>query len=155
MIVGDADAPRKRDIELFQNALSNVAEITVFGALGVTITLGEISGGRWAEGIVLALFLAIVARPLVIGLLLLPVRLDAGERAFVAWSGLKGAVPILLAAFALLGGVPEGRRIYDVVFIVVAFSVIVQGATIPYAARRLGLPMRRQDEPHEERMQAA
>jgi cell volume regulation protein A len=148
MIVGDADAPRKREIELFQNALSNVAEIVVFGVLGATITLHEIGGGRWAEGIALAVFLAVVARPAVVGLLLVPVRLRTTERVFVMWAGLKGAVPILLAAFALLGGVREGRRLYEVVFIVVAFSVIVQGASVPLAARRLGLPMRRQDEPH-------
>jgi cell volume regulation protein A len=145
MMVGDAEAPRKREIELFQNALSNVAEIVVFAALGLTVTLGEISGARWVEGLILALFLAIVARPLVVGVLLIPVRLHLGERVFVAWGGLKGAVPILLAAFALLGGVDEGGRIYDVVFIVVAFSVIVQGATIPFAASRLGVPMRRLD----------
>jgi cell volume regulation protein A len=143
MIVGDAETPLRREIELFQNALSNVAEIVVFVALGLTVSLGEIPGGRWAEGVVLALFLAVAARPLVVGVLLQPVRLRPGERAFVAWGGLKGAVPILLAAFALLAGVRDGRRIYDVVFIVVAFSVLVQGASIPLAAGRLGVPMRR------------
>jgi cell volume regulation protein A len=137
LIVGDADAPHRRELELFQNALSSVAEIVVFAALGLTVSLGGIPGARWAEGVVLALFLAFVARPLVVGALLVPVRLRPRERVFVAWGGLKGAVPILLAAFALLGGVREGQRIYDLVFIVVAFSVIVQGATIPFAARRV------------------
>jgi cell volume regulation protein A len=141
MIVGDVEAPGKREIELFQSALANVAEIVVFAALGLTLTLGAISGRRWAEGLLLALFLAFVARPIAVGALLVPVRLRVGERLFVAWSGLKGAVPILLAAFALLGHVPEGQLIYEIVFVVVAFSVIVQGATIPWAARRLGIPM--------------
>ncbi len=145
LIVGDADAPQRREIELFQNALSNVAEIVVFAALGLTVTLGEISGRGWVEGLLLALFLALVARPLAVGSLLVPVRLHTGERIFVAWSGLRGAVPILLAAFALLAGVREGRRIYDLVFIVVAFSVLVQGATIPFAARRLGVPLETED----------
>ena len=54
----------------------------------------------------------------------------------------KGAVPILLAAFALLAGVGGADRIYGIVFVVVAFSVIVQGATIPFVARRFGVPMR-------------
>ena len=143
MIVGDVDAPAKRDIEVFQNALANVAEIVVFVALGLTVTLGEIDGRGWVDGILLALFLGLVARPLVVAPLLLPVRLRPGERLFIMWGGLKGAVPILLAAFVLLAGVDEGRRIYGVVFIVVAFSVIVQGASIPSAARRLGVPMRR------------
>jgi potassium/hydrogen antiporter len=148
MIVGDAEAPAKRDIEVFQNALANVAEIVVFVALGLTVTLGEIDGRGWVDGILLALFLGLVARPLVVAPLLLPVRLRPGERLFIMWGGLKGAVPILLAAFVLLAGVDDGQRIYGVVFIVVAFSVMVQGASIPYAARRLGVPMRRvQDAP--------
>jgi cell volume regulation protein A len=58
------------------------------------------------------------------------------------WSGLKGAVPILLAAFALLEGVPSAERIYAIVFVVVAFSVIFQGGSVPFAARKLGIPMR-------------
>jgi cell volume regulation protein A len=86
--------------------------------------------------------LAVVARPLAVGPLLLPVRLRPGERLFVMWSGLKGAVPILLASFAVLGGVANAQRIYGIVFVVVAFSVILQGATIPYAAERLGIEMR-------------
>ncbi len=143
LIVGDARAPMKREIENFQNALSSVAEIVVFVALGLTISFGSLSGSDWAEGVAFAAFLALVARPLVVGGLLLPVRLRAGERLFVVWGGLKGAVPILLAAFALLAGVADGTRIYDIVFIVVLLSVVVQGSTIPLAARRLGVPMRR------------
>jgi cell volume regulation protein A len=58
------------------------------------------------------------------------------------WGGLKGAVPILLAAFALLAPVRDAHRIYGIVFVVVAFSVIVQGTTIPALASRLRIPMR-------------
>jgi potassium/hydrogen antiporter len=64
------------------------------------------------------------------------------ERLFVIWSGLRGAVPILLAAFALLASVEDADRVYDIVFVVVAFSVIVQGSSIPFVARRLGIRMR-------------
>jgi len=64
-----------------------------------------------------------------------------GERLFVMWSGLKGAVPILLAAFALLEHVDGAERIYGIVFVLVTFSVFVQGATIPFVAARLGIPM--------------
>jgi cell volume regulation protein A len=64
------------------------------------------------------------------------------EKLFIVWSGLRGAVPILLAAFALLGGVDESERVYEIVFVVVAFSVIVQGSSIPFVARRLSIPIR-------------
>ena len=143
ILLGDIRMPFKQQLEIFQNGLSSLAEIVVFVALGLTIELGAISWRTWLDGLLLALFLAVVARPLVVGPLLLPVRLSRGERTFVIWSGLRGAVPILLAAFALLEQVDEARRIYGIVFVVVAFSVIVQGASVPWAAERLGVPMRR------------
>jgi cell volume regulation protein A len=70
------------------------------------------------------------------------VRLRLGERIFVAWGGLKGAVPILLGILVLLEGVGGATRVYGIIFVVVAFSVVVQGSTMPYLARRLGVPMR-------------
>jgi potassium/hydrogen antiporter len=65
--------------------------------------------------------------------------LRAAERAFVAWAGLKGAVPILLAAYALVAGVSGSLHLFQTVFVVVLASVVVQGSTIPYAARRFGV----------------
>ena len=143
ILIGDADIPAKRAIERFHTSLASLAEIVVFIALGLTIDLTALGENhRWLDGLVLALVLAFVARPLAVGPLLLPVRLSPGERVFVMWSGLKGAVPILLASFAVLGEVANADRIYGIVFVVVAFSVLLQGATIPYAAARLRIPMR-------------
>jgi cell volume regulation protein A len=68
--------------------------------------------------------------------------LPRGEILFVMWAGLKGAVPILLAAFAVARHAPEAGRIYDLVFVVVLVSVVVQGGTISVAARRLGITPR-------------
>ena len=143
VLIGDVRAPYKAEIERFHGALANLAEITVFVALGITIDLTDVfSGSDWLKALLLAVVLALVARPLVAGLLLLPIRLRWGERLFVMWSGLKGAVPILLASLALLEGVDQSRRIYEIVFVVVAFSVIVQGSLIPVVAERLHVPMR-------------
>jgi cell volume regulation protein A len=142
ILVGDARFPGKRAVARFHTSLASLAEIVVFVALGLTIHLGSVfHEGVWWEGLVLALAGAFVIRPLAVGPLLLPVELTAGERLFVIWAGLKGAVPILLAAFALLGGVDHAERIYLIVFVVVALSVTVQAATIPSAARRFGVPM--------------
>jgi cell volume regulation protein A len=142
VLVGDADAPEQRAIEGFHTSLASLAEIAVFVALGLTIDLDDLADARlWLEGLALALVVGFLARPLAVGMTLLPARLRLGERLFVVWGGLKGAVPILLAAFALSAGVDDGERIYDLVFIVVAFSVIVQGSAIPYVARRLNVPM--------------
>jgi cell volume regulation protein A len=143
LLIGDLRAPYKAEIESFHDSLASLAEVVVFVALGLTMDLTSLADDRqWLDGLVLAVLLAIVARPLVVALLLLPARLRPGERIFLMWGGLKGAVPILLAAFVVLAGVADADRIYGIVFVVVAFSVIVQGSTIPYAAGRLGVPMR-------------
>jgi cell volume regulation protein A len=144
ILIGDRHLPHHREIEGFLSSLGSLAEIAMFVALGLTVDLTDVlDSGAWLEGLVLAALLAFVVRPLVVGALLLPVRLARGERLFVMWSGLKGAVPILLAALALIAGVDDGQEIYEIVFVVVLFSVLVQGTFVPYAARRLGVPMER------------
>ena len=148
LLVGGRRAPYKGEIERFHTSLANLAEIVVFVALGLTIDLGGLDTRLvWLDGILLALILAFVARPLACGLLLIPARLHMGERLFVLWGGLKGAVPILLAAFAVIAGAGHAERIYGIVFVVVLFSVVVQGSSIPFVAPRLGVPMRIAD-PH-------
>ena len=141
LLVSDIRAPYKGEIERFHTALASLGEIVVFVALGLTITLDDI-GGDLLDGLLLAVILAFIARPAAAGLLLLPARLRWGERIFVMWGGLKGAVPILLAAFALLAEVDDAERIYEIVFVVVAFSVIVQGSSLPFVASKLGIGMR-------------
>jgi cell volume regulation protein A len=126
----------------FENDLASLAEIVVFVALGLSISLGNVSGTHWAEGIALAAFTALVARPLSLGPLLAPTSLSRGEIGFVMWGGLKGAVPILLAAFAVARHVPDAHRLYDIVFVVVLVSVVVQGSSLSWAARRLGVTPR-------------
>jgi potassium/hydrogen antiporter len=141
--LGDADVPFRDQIERFNTSLASLAEVVVFAALGLTIDLTELlSSTRLLEGLALAAILALVARPLAVAPLLQTTSLRRHERLFVIWGGLRGAVPILLAAFALLAAVDDAERVYDIVFVVVAFSVIVQGSSIPFVARRLGIPMR-------------
>jgi potassium/hydrogen antiporter len=140
ILVGSVELPHKVEVEHFHTSLASLAEVVVFVALGLTINNVPLRG-VWVDALLLALFLVFVARPLVVAPLLLPARLRHGERLFVVWSGLKGAVPILLAAFALLEGVADAERIYGIVFVVVAVTVLVQGASIPLAARRFGIPM--------------
>ncbi|HST17804.1 MAG TPA: cation:proton antiporter [Gaiellaceae bacterium] len=139
LVVADVDAPFKHDIAVFEEGLATLAEIVVFVGLGLTVDISSITLGRVGEGLAIAAFLALAARPFVVGALLLPARLTNGERLFVMWGGLKGAVPILLAAFAVAAHVTDGRRIYETVFVVVLASVIVQGSTIPLAAQRFGV----------------
>ena len=142
IIVGDERAPYEDEIESFFTSLASLAEIVMFVALGLTIDFTGLSATVWRDGVVLAVVVALVARPVVVWALLLPTRLRVGERLFVAWGGLKGAVPIFLAAFAILAGVGDAQRIYGIVFVVVALSVVIQGSSIPLAASLAGVPMR-------------
>jgi cell volume regulation protein A len=143
LALGDLDLPYKAEIMRFQITLASLAEIVMFVALGLTVNFADLfDEGVWLDGLLLALILAFVARPLAVAPLLLPLRLRMGERIFVAWGGLKGAVPILLAAFAILAEVDEAQRLYEIVFVVVLFSVVVQGSSLGLAARRLGVRVR-------------
>jgi potassium/hydrogen antiporter len=142
LIAGSKDFVHKRETERFHAALANLAEIVVFVALGLTVDLTDI--GTWKVGgyaLVLALVVAVAARPVVVLALLAPAHLRWGERVFIAWAGLKGAVPILLAAFAVVAAVDQANRIYLIVFVVVIFSVVVQGSLIEVVARRLRVPI--------------
>jgi cell volume regulation protein A len=137
LVFGDAEIPAKREVEEFNRSLAGVAEIVVFVALGLTINLTGLTGSAWRDGAILTLALVFVIRPLVVAVTLAQARLKRGDRAFIAWSGLKGAVPILLAAFALLGGVDGAESVYGLVFVAVLFSVFGQGTLVPAVARRV------------------
>jgi cell volume regulation protein A len=114
ILIGDVRAPYKREIEQTTASLAGLAEIVAFTVLGLTISLPDVlrPDELWV-GVGLAGLLILLIRPLLVGLLLWPVRLTRGERLFVLWAGLKGAVPILLGLFA---GVPDATRIYGIVF---------------------------------------
>ncbi len=143
ILLGDEPAPFKREIERFHSSLAGLSEMVAFVVLGLTVTLHDVvASGAWIIGLVLAVLLAFVVRPLLVGPLLLAVRLTVGERAFVLWAGLKGAVPILLGTFVLAGGTADGWLGYHVIFVVVLFSVVVQGGLVPAVAARCQVEMR-------------
>ncbi len=143
VLIADLRAPYKAEIEHFHKALASLGEIVVFVALGLTIDLGSLDlRSVWLDGLAVAVLLTFVARPLVVAALLARARLTRGEKVFIAWAGMRGAVPILLAAFTLLEGVDHANRIYGIVFVVVMFSVVVQGSLVPTVAGRVGLQMR-------------
>ena len=143
IMIGDVSAPFKRDIERFHSSLAGLAEIVAFVVLGLTVSLPEVvTTNAWWAGLLLAVMLAFVVRPLLVGPLLMGVRLTSGERVFVLWAGLKGAVPILLGTYVLAVGGDAYRWAYEVIFVVVAFSVIVQGGLVPIVAERCRVRMR-------------
>ena len=137
MLVAEAEATRGKDIELVHQVLASLGEIVVFVALGLTIHI-ESLGFRsvWVDGLVISVMLVLIARPLVVGLLLTPLRYPVrGSRRSSPGPGC-GAVPILLAAFTLIENLPLAHRIYGLVFVVVLVTVLVQGTLLPWVAER-------------------
>ena len=111
--------------------------------LGLTVPITDLLARPvWITGLVMAALLVFVVRPLLVGPLLLAIRLSWGERAFVLWSGLKGAVPVLLGTYVLTSGQADEVLVFDVIFVVVAFSVIVQGSLVFPLAGLWKVPMR-------------
>jgi cell volume regulation protein A len=143
IVLGDERAPFKREIERFHSALASLGEIVAFGVLGLTVNLGDLTHTNvWVPGLVLGLSLALILRPVLVGLCLIPAKLARNEAAFVLFAGLKGAVPILLGSLLLAANIPGADRLYGIVIVVVAFSVLVQGGLVPSVVRALHLPMR-------------
>lgn len=143
ILLGDVRAPYKAEIERFHSSLASLAEIVAFTMLGLTVSLASLTrGNAWLVGLGIAVLLALVVRPVLVGLLLVPIRLNRGERLFILWAGLKGAVPILLGTYILTADVPDADRLYQIVVVVVTFSVIVQGGLVPTVAHLFHVPMR-------------
>ncbi|MEO6886366.1 MAG: cation:proton antiporter [Jatrophihabitantaceae bacterium] len=141
--LGDVRAPYKREIERFHSALASLGEIVAFLVLGLTVDLAELTRVQvWVPGVLLALVLAVVIRPVFVGLCLVPARLRRNELAFVLFAGLKGAVPILLGTMILATHAAHAQRLYGIVVVVVIVSVAVQGSLVAPVAGWLGLPMR-------------
>ncbi|GIW36584.1 MAG: K+/H+ antiporter [Meiothermus sp.] len=136
VVVGNSDFPRKTALLSFHEGNSWLMEIGMFLTLGLLVFPSQLPSVA-LSAIVLALFLMLVARPLAVWLSLPTPRFTWNEKAFIAWVGLRGAIPIVLATFPLLAGVEAAQKIFNVTFFVVLFSVLVQGTTLPLAARWL------------------
>ncbi len=142
ILLGDEQAPYKREIQRFHSSLASLAEIVAFVMLGLTMRVSAL--GRtdaWVAGLGLAALLAFVIRPVLVGLISLPVRLSRRERVFFLWTGLKGAVPILLGMTIAESGTAGSARAYEIIFVIVAFSVTLQGGLVPTVAHRLRIPL--------------
>ncbi|WP_428409610.1 potassium/proton antiporter [Hyphococcus sp.] len=125
-------------IRRFQVGMTWLAQIGMFLTLGLLATPSEF-GEIALPAIILALALIFFARPLAVWLCLLPFRFQRRETAFVGWVGLRGAVSIMLAILPVLGGVEDGRIFFNIVFMMVISSLLIQGWTIGLTARLLNM----------------
>jgi len=142
LIMARGDFIHKRSLLRFHDGLAWLMQIAMFLALGLLVfpsRLPAVAG----MALLAALCLIFVARPIGVALTLLPFRMPVRDQAMVAWVGLRGAVPIILATFPRLAGLPQADLIFDIVFFVVLTSVLIQGTTITAAGRWLGVTAER------------
>jgi potassium/hydrogen antiporter len=138
VLVGNSRIVFQRGVFVFHDAGAWMAQTVMFillGLLSFPSALIEVA----SEGLLIALVLTLVARPAAVGIALLPFRFRWRELVFLSWVGLKGAVPIILATYPLLVGIPEGILFFNVVFFVVLISALTQGWSLPWFAAKLGI----------------
>jgi potassium/hydrogen antiporter len=138
LAVGSTPSRYRRQLVAFHEGIAFVAQVTLFIVLGLLVFPHDLPHVA-LPGLALALWLVLAARPAAVWLSTLPLRYTNAERALLGWAGLRGAVPIVLATFALSSDVPHKDTVFNAVFFVVLVSAVLQGTTLEWVARRLGL----------------
>ena len=138
LVLGNAKLPHRSASIGFAEGMASLAQIGLFVLLGLLV-----SPGRLADAVGPALLvggaLLLVARPLSVVLSLAWFRFPWSQQIFISWAGLRGAVPIVLATFPLTAEVPGATFVFDTVFVLVVVFTLVQGWSLPWVARRLGI----------------
>jgi cell volume regulation protein A len=136
VVLGSGTLPHAVGVRRVHDALGWLSQVLMFLLLGLLVFPSRL----WDVapiGLALSLFLALVARPLVAMLCLVPFRYRWRDSAFIGWVGLRGAVPIILATIPVMAGVPAARELFDLVFFIVVVGSVIPGATVPRMARLL------------------
>ncbi|MEX0999750.1 MAG: potassium/proton antiporter [Thermodesulfobacteriota bacterium] len=138
LILGGSDFIHKQSLTRFHDGLAWLMQITMFLILGLLVFPSRLLP-IIVSGILISLFLIFIARPIGVFLSLPFGKINFKEKTFISWVGLRGAVPIILATFPLLAGVPKADILFNIVFFIVITSVLIQGTTIALAAKLLGV----------------
>jgi cell volume regulation protein A len=144
LIVGNRRTRAHRTLVAFLDAATWLVQIVMFVLLGLLVEPGRLTL-TVGPALLIAVGLMLIARPAAVFLCLAPFRFSWREKAFISWVGLRGAVGIFLASIPLLVGMKAAQFYFDVVFVVVLLSLLVQGWTLAPAARRLGMAFARAD----------
>src|SRR5829696_10532333 len=138
LVLGSGRIPAKQTVTVFHQGLAWVAQIAMFLALGLLVFPSRLDD-VWLEGTALALLLVFIARPLSAALATAFERFSAREQLVVGWAGLRGAVPVVLATFPVIDHVQHSRQFFNIVFFAVVLSTLLQGTTVEWLARKLGV----------------
>ncbi|MFC0600339.1 potassium/proton antiporter [Streptomyces palmae] len=138
LVLGNAKLPHAPATRGFAEGLGWIAQIGMFVLLGLLVTPHEL-GKDVVPALVVGLALTVVARPLSVLVSTAPFRMRWQEKVLLSWAGLRGAVPIVLATIPMVSQVPDSRRIFNIVFVLVIVYTLVQGPTLPTLATWLRL----------------
>jgi cell volume regulation protein A len=136
--IGSKEYKSERMTVAFFEGLSWMMELGLFVLLGLQVFPGEMKAYVWMS-IPIALFLMVVARPASVLLATLPFKGGIKKKLFVSWAGLRGATPIAFALIPVIEGIPKADLIFNCVFVIVIFSVVIQMTTLVWVARKLKL----------------
>ncbi|MFP5400595.1 MAG: potassium/proton antiporter [Gammaproteobacteria bacterium] len=150
IVVGNRRSHATEHVLKVMDGLAWLAQAGMFVVLGLLVTPSMMLDYA-AEAFAMAVFLMLVARPLAVLIGLAPFSYPRNELAYVSWVGLRGAVPVVLAIVPVVMGVPDSQLLFNVAFAVVLLSLLVQGATVPMAARWLQVEVPPRDEPRDRR----
>lgn len=146
MVLGSGQVPFRTGLVRFHDALAWLSQVGMFLILGLLVFPSQLGAVAWT-GLGLGLFLALVARPIVVATCLAPFRLPVREVGFLSWVGLRGAVPIILATFPVMAGLGAAEQLFHLVFFIVVVNALVPGTTVAWATRKLGLEGSRRETP--------
>ena len=139
LVIGRAELPHRITTRSFVDGFAWLAQIGLFVMLGLLATPSRIRLSDVVGALVIGVAVTVIGRFAAVWLSALPFRLPWRDTTFLAWAGLRGAVPIVLATIPLAEDVPDADRIFDVVFVLVAIFTLLQGPSLPWLARRLGV----------------
>ncbi len=134
LVMGNADFMYKKTVKQFHEGLSWFMQIGMFLVLGLMMPIAAIPPVV-GQGVLIAVVLMFVARPLSVFVSLSTFGFGFNRMGMIAWVGLRGAAPIILATFPLLSGIPQATQIFHIVFFVVLISIVIQGMSIPMVAK--------------------
>ena len=138
VVLANSGLPHRSATRSFAEGLGWLAQIGLFVLLGLLVDPSDLAA-ELVPAIVVGLVLLLVARPLSVAISLAGFRIPWREQVFISWAGLRGAVPIVLATFPIVEGVPNAIRLLNIVFILVVVYTLVQGPSLRWLAHRLGL----------------
>lgn len=144
LVVGNQKIRAHSSVVVFLDAVTWLAQIVMFVLLGL-LAWPERLPHSVLGAVIVAVTLMLVARPIAVFACLAPFQFAWKEKLFIAWVGLRGAVGIFLASIPVLVGLPSAYLYFDVAFVVVLISLLIQGWTLSSAARKLGVALRRGD----------